>query len=355
MSAIRKIPRRFRLKYGYYQFFDHFLGRKTFFNMTRKSRTKFYAKLMDHLQKGGEGRGIEVDRVKDISHDEFMKKYVERGIPVILEGAAKDWECCKSWSLEYFKELHGTDKVVYMDQTDINTHGYEETTLADIIDNIRGGKGKYYRFYPLMERHPEHLLDFDYKWLRKRRIGYSLGEAFHIFISGKGGFTPLHNAGTPNIFVQAYGEKEWRLIPNHFACVIDPAPARNMYRSAPIRAGVDYNPFKKNFENYPLMKYVDYYKVHLKQGDVFYNPPYMWHCITNPTDSIGVGYRYFSPLYTFRLGPLYQFLEVFTTKPPIWVSYRKYADLNYIHLAESGKLKELKKKHGLKRIRTTVS
>ena len=40
MKKLNNIPLGIRLKYGYYQFFDHFLGRKRFFKWTKKSRTK---------------------------------------------------------------------------------------------------------------------------------------------------------------------------------------------------------------------------------------------------------------------------------------------------------------------------
>lgn len=354
LDAHRKIPYGLRVKYGYYQFFDHFLGRARFFAWTRKSRSRFYKKLEAELKKGGEGKAIPVERRSDLSYTDFMQNYVKKGIPVILEGAAKDWVCCEKWSLEYFKELHGDDEIVFMDQTDI-AKGYEDTTLGEVIDDIRGGKGKYYRFYPLLQKHPEHLLDFDYEWIRERKHPGSFGEAFHVFISGKGGFTPIHNASTPNLFIQAHGEKKWILHPHEYSCVIDPAPARNMYRSAPVRDGVDFNPFERNVKDYPLYKYLDYYTVHLKTGDVFYNPPYMWHSVLNPTDSIGVGYRYFAPAKSYRTAPLYFTLELFAFKPPIWKSWRNYSDVNLIHLAETGKLAEIARKKGLKKMTGTVN
>lgn len=341
----RKIPFLSRLKYGYYQFGDHFFGRDRFFKWTRKGRSRFYRNLKKTLMKDGPAKFVEVDRHKDLSYDDLMHKYVKKGVPVILEGVAKDWACVQNWSLDYFRSLYGTDKVIMMDQTNIAT-GYEETTLQEIIDDIRGGKGKYYRFYPLLKQHPEHLMDFDIKWIRKRKLRWSFGEAFHVFISGKNGFTPIHNASTPNLFVQVYGQKDWVLYPKEYTCVIDPAPARNMYRSAPIRDGKDFNPFTKNYEDYELYKFLDGYRVHLEPGDVFYNPPYMWHSVQNPTDSIGVGYRYFAPIKAYFTAPLYYFLELLAFNPPFWVSYRNYDDINLIHLAETGNLKELKKRHG---------
>jgi hypothetical protein len=182
----------------------------------------------------------------------------------------------------------------------------------------------------------------------------SYGEAFHVFISGKGGFTPTHNACAQNIFTQVYGEKKWLLYPKEYSCVIDPAPARNFYRSAPVRNGKDFNPFENNYADYSLYNYLDRYEAHLKAGDILYNPPYMWHAVKNPTDSIGVGYRFFTPLQTFINTPLYLFLELFAFNPPIWKSWRNFSDINLLHLAETGKLKEIEKKKGHK-IKSSVS
>lgn len=341
-----------KLTYGYFQFFDHFLGRERFFNWTRGHRTRYYKRLEKRLKASGLGTRTDVERRKDLTLSE-LKQYIRKGIPVVWEGGAKDWECCKQWSLEYFKKLHGDDEIVMMDQTDI-AQGYEETTLGDVIDNIRDGGSKYYRFYPLLSRHPEHFAEIDYEWLKKTRRKPCLGDAFHVFIGGKNGFTPLHNANTPNVFVQAHGEKEWVLYPNYYAPIIDPPPARNMYRSAPIKKGKDFRAFDENYNDHPLYQYIDSYRVHLKAGDIFFNPPFMWHTVKNPTDSIGIGYRTFTPFYSIRTAPLYSFLELFATNPPIWKTYRIYNDVNLLHLKETGLIKQVEAKRG-KRLESSVT
>ncbi|MFT7612142.1 MAG: hypothetical protein ACI9J3_001091 [Parvicellaceae bacterium] len=354
MKKLNKIPFRIRLKYGYYQFFDHFLTRPRFFNWTRKGRTRFYRKLENRLEQTGEGTLTPVDRVKDISRKDFFKNYVKKGIPVIMEGKAADWKCVQEWSLEYFKELHGDDEIVFLNQRDINVGDYEQTTLGKVIDTIREGGSKYYRFYPLLTEHPEHLLDFDYEWLKSLRRRFAIGEAFHVFISGKGGFTPIHNANSENIFTQIYGEKKWVLYPMEATCVVDPPPTRNFYRSALVKRGKDFDPFERNFEDFPLYKHINGYSAHLKPGDVFYNPPYMWHAVKNPTDSIGVGYRYFTPAQTFFKYPLYFGLELFAFNPPIWKSWKRYGDINLLHLMETKRLKKLEKERGEGKITDTV-
>jgi hypothetical protein len=300
---------------------------------------------LESLKKHGEGKLMPIERRKDLSLEEFKNHYVRKGIPVVLEGAAKDWACANKWSLEYFKELHGKDEIVLVDQGD-EDYPYELTTLADVINNIRGGGSKYYRFYPLLVRHPEHIKDFDYEWLRKRRNKPVMVDAFQVFIGGEGSYTGLHNANQSNLFVQTYGEKKWALYSHYYSTIIDPSPIHNLYRTAP-RKKVEgpFNPFEPDFSApYELYKYIDGYEVHLKPGDILWNPPFYWHAVKNVTDSIGVGYRWLSPFYSFKISPLYMLLDCFATKPPIWKTYSLYKkDINELQLEEVKKLEEAKR------------
>ncbi|TND10620.1 MAG: transcription factor jumonji jmjC domain-containing protein [Bacteroidetes bacterium] len=349
MQAYRDFQRNLtfgqRFKYGVYQIADHFFGRKKLFN---KARARYYAKLKASLEKKGPGRIMPIERRKDLSLKEFMNHYVRKGIPVVMEGAAADWDCVKKWSLEYFKELHGKDEIVLVDQSQVD-YPYELTTLAHVIDNIRSGGSKYYRFYPLLSRHPEHLEEFDYKWLRDRRTKPVWFDAFQVFIGGAGTYTALHNANQSNLFVQVYGEKKWVLYSHYYTPIIDPAPVSNVYRSAPgKKESGPFNPFEEELDftgHYELFKYLDGYSVHLKPGDVFWNPPFYWHAVKNPTDSIGVGYRWSSPFYSFKISPLYMTLDCFARNPPIWKAYALYQkDINELHLAEVKRLEEAKQK-----------
>lgn len=331
-----------RFKFTIFQIADHFFGRKRLF----KNRTKFYKELFETLPKHGEGKIMPIERRTDLSLEEFKNHYVKKGIPVVMEGAALDWPCVKKWSLDYFKELHGKDEIYLMNLNN-NEVPYEIITLADVINNIRDGGKKYYRFYPLLARHPEHINDFDYNWLRKRSKPFLKYESFQVFIGGKGTSTEIHNANPPNLFVQAYGEKEWILYSHYYSPIIDPNPTGNMYRQAPNkRSDGSFNAFNPDFKApYELYKYMDGYSVKLKPGDILWNPPFYWHTVKNTTDSIGVGYRWIDPFYSFKISPLFMGLDFFSTKPVFWKSWDLFKkDMNQLHLEEVNKLKEAKLK-----------
>ena len=334
-----------RFKYGYYQFMDHFLGRARSFKWHEKGRRKFYRKLHDHLKAQGTGQAIPVDRMQTYDEKVFRRDYLKKGKPVIFEGIAKDWASVQKWSLEYFKELHGTDEIVISGDS-LLQEPFEITTLADIIDNIHQGGDKYYRFYPLLVKHPEHLLEMDYKWLRSIRGKGKIGEFFQVFIGGKGTSTALHNSIGSNLFTQVHGEKHWVMYPVEYSMVIDPEPGRNYHRAAPYRTkDGPFNPFQPDYETpNTLYQYLDRYELHLKPGDVLYNPPHFWHAVENDSNSIGVGYRWLSYGSGFRSSFLYSLLDVFSLKPAPWKAYRYFKmDYNLLHIMELGKYDEYQK------------
>lgn len=318
-------------------------------------RRRFYKKLAETLKASGEGKMVPIERRKDLSMEEFRNHYMRKGIPVVMEGLAKDWPCVKTWSLDYFKEQHGDDEILLV-QLQKEGYPYESVTLGEVIDDMKKGGGKYYRFYPLLQRHPEHVKDFDYNWLLAHKNKVNWFEAFQAFIGPKNSATGLHNASSCNLFVQVYGQKRWILYPPYYTMILDPDPVKNVYRHAPVRtAEGPFDPFHPNYERpYELFKYIDHLEATLNPGDVLWLPPFYWHCVQNPTDSIGVSYRWLPPLYGFRVAPLYMFLDFCATNPPIWKGAKiTQEDANLIYLAETGKLDEYLKEKAKREIKKT--
>jgi len=246
-------------EFGMYQFLDRFIGKGRVNRLFRKRKKVFYDSLFKELSESGKGKAIPIERRKDLSLEEFKSHYRHKGIPVVMEGVAKDWDCVKKWSLEYFKELHGNDVIAHTNY-DIK-EVYKTTTLGEVIDNIRSGTGKYYRFYPLLFRHPEHIKDFNYKWLLERRNPLTWFEAWQVFIGGKGMVTTIHMENQCNLFVQAYGDKKWIIYPKYYSMVFNPDPAKHLYRGPEIKQGKGpYNPFSPDFETYPLCEYINWYE-----------------------------------------------------------------------------------------------
>ncbi len=341
---------RYRFIYGWFQLIDKLIGRKNGRKITWNSRKRFYDNVFESLKKQGEHKLIEVERVSEISQKDFREKYVLKGRPVVIEGGAKEWGCVKDWSLDYFNNLHGDDEVTIV-ANDANEIPFEILKFSDVLDNIKRGGKKYFRFYPLLSKHPEHIKDFDYNWLRNSRNSFSFWEQFQVFIGGKGTSTPIHNASASNIFVQAYGEKEWILYPPDLTTIIDPEPGHNFHRGAPFKTSDGpFNPFNPNYDAaYSVSKYTVAIKVHLKAGDIFFNPPHYWHAVTNPTDSIGIGYRWISPWASFKAAPWYTILDALDVPFNKTVYLHMKKDYNLIHLMELGEYDEFLKQKNSKK------
>ena len=337
------IPFSFRFRFGQFQFLDHFLGRKSGYNLTKKARKKFYNNLKNQLITKEKGKVVEVDRVKDISEKKFRENYLKKNIPVILEGAALNWDCIKDWSLDYFIEKHGQDEIKVVEDITINKQGGIErenysSNLKTELTNIKNGKGNYYRFYPLINRHPEHLKDINEPYLKSKIEWFSTFKAYQVFFGGKGTVTNLHNANASNFFTQIVGEKEWYLYPISSTPVFDPSPTDGMSRGAPIRTKEGpFDPFNPNFEYpYQLFEYIDSYHMILKPGDIFFNPPYYWHAVRNNTESIGMGFRWIAPSAIFRSSKLYFALDFFSK---IWIkAFQAHKDINEMHAKDANAL-----------------
>ena len=107
-----KLPFNFfqRAGYNFFQVLDHFITRRITVKLLGKLRYMLFLNMVKSLKAKGKGKLIPIERRDDLSIKEFYEYYVKNGIPVVFNGAAKDWDCVKKWSLEYFKDIHGDDE-----------------------------------------------------------------------------------------------------------------------------------------------------------------------------------------------------------------------------------------------------
>jgi len=337
-----------RLKYNAWQVFDNKIGRDKAFKWFYSRRKKLEQKISTQIQQR-EGKVLDVP-VVDFESKAQLQQLMNQNIPLVIKGAANNWNCVTKWSPDYFKNLHGDDEILMIDNSDRTNNQYEQTTLASIIDNINSGGSKYYRFYPLLVRHPEHIADFDYDWLRNnadRKL--SNWELFHTFIGGEGTESDTHCAMSSNFFTQCYGKKRWVLVDNKFTPIIDPFPSVNLNRSGNGYLGAPFSFFNPDYESYSNYRHIDYYDVTLEAGDVLYVPPFMYHNVINLTKSIGVAYRWLSYKSAFQSSPLFTALDLTIVNPSFWTCLKMHEkDSNYLHLKDMGLLEQAKTDENLK-------
>jgi hypothetical protein len=337
------LPRSDRLAFALMRVGEHVLGNNLLRRPSLRGWYEAGKRSVDHrLERryACKGRGVQLtmDRRPDLRPEEFRDYYVRHALPVVIPGAAERWACVEKWSPEFFAEAYGSDRVVLVNN-DIATDESieEETTLAAAISTLGSGEFKYARFVPLFHNHPELLDEFDREWLGAMidgggtlRLygshGRGAGVRSHLFIGERGAKTNLHCALTNNLFVNIHGRKRWFII----SPLYDPALESPVNRGPGV-FGSEFDPSDPDFEAFPMCRYLDWYEVTLEPGDVLYNPPFYWHHVTNVTDNVSVGVRWYRFRDAMRAAPLQNLLSLIATNPTMWSAARNAIEYGDTH------------------------
>lgn len=343
-SRDKRLPMDVRALHLIMQGADQFFGRGSLAARFPHLGDHYRSRLVAELRGRPRVAPTPLERRTDLNIEEFRSEYLYKQRPVVMAGAARDWACTKDWSLEYFRRLHGEDEVLLADPTAPNPALYPK--LKEIIDDIAAGGSTYFRFYPLLETHPEHHADFDMAWLKAHSNRIALSESFEVFIAPKGSVTPLHCAFPSNLFVQAWGTKRWCLIPFDYTPLINPMPMKMFYRAARDEHGKHFNPFANDLDpEYQLYEHIQRFETTLEPGDVLFNPPMYWHAVYNPTDSIGIGFRWVSPAACAKTAPGHLLLDLLSREISFPEALRLYKkDVNLLVLHQLGRLEAHRKR-----------
>lgn len=328
MGDRRNVTLRTRAEFALNRYIDHVFRKK------RDDRA-LNERVTSELSKFGPGQRRPLDVVEDIEPKAFFERYFRTGMPVVLRGLARDWPCVKKWSPGYLKKKYGHEPLSVMDNiNDGGVFNVEELTIGQFMDMVESGDTrKHLRFGNILHRFPELVDDFDADTMSRYMNKIRVGRNFGAFIGAKGTQTRLHSAPPDNLFVQVYGKKRWTFVPSCMDPALKPVMARSTYY------WTEFDPDNPDYDAYPAMRYVDTYEVVLEPGDVLYNPPSFWHQVTNETATIGVGFRWMSPMAA-RLNWSQFMLFFLATNPPLWfVLKNKKQYTKVLEAAEQGNRK----------------
>ncbi len=234
--------------------------------------------------------------VDELSHDEFVRNYLDPQRPVIVRGGVADWPAIGKWTPEYIrntighyevpvrtisatqvaakttpvKELLGQlsevpnadTKSPYL--TKLNVHDWFPE-LADDVSPLP--------HYSTPDRHSNRLL--------VPNLRYPNGQMEMLMGGGGLGF-PLHiDRGCINAFImQIYGQKDF--------VIIDPSYADKLYPSKEFPQVSDIeNIWKPDLDRFPNLKEVRGVHARLNPGDLIFVPSGWWHSTCLPGISIG--------------------------------------------------------------------
>jgi hypothetical protein len=296
----------------------YLLGKERIGTLFENVQENLVESLKTHFETEGSGKVRPVAVEHNIDLETFRTKYQAKNRPVVLKGAAANWECVRKWDLNYLSNEYGSDPVDLLNPSGLSVSEMsdvvERSTLGDFIREIQGGGKKYLRFHPFLMDHPELLEDLDLDWISSIQTRGVMRPEYQMFVGPAGSHTPVHCAMPCNLFVQVHGKKNWLLFePNDFPMLNPKIAGLSYYIS-------DVDPEDVDTQRFPLFQYLNAWEVNLEPGDVFWNPPYMWHCVTNETPSIGIGYRFNNPWLALKASPTLLGLRVAARNPNVFQS-----------------------------------
>lgn len=232
---------------------------------------------------------MEIQRVGDISHREFMEKFYKPGIPVVFKNAAKVWKANGLFTPDWFRTNYG-DRT-----TEFKGKIY---TMREVMDRVENSSPTNPAPYPFLFSIPEILpelfallqpLNLNYaspNWLESTwfRRGY-WGSATEVFVGGPGGKFPyLHlDYYHLNAWInQLYGEKEFTVFPRGQEHLLYPKP------DDPWRS--ELNVFKPDYDKYPLYKQATPIHFTVGAGETLFIPAGTWHTAYSLSPTISVAF-----------------------------------------------------------------
>ena len=221
-----------------------------------------------------------IDRVEDISPEDFKKNYYDTMTPLIITGLAKQWPAYHKWNWDYFKEIVGNVKVGLYNNvksdayTPINTAD-DYKTFGEYIDIIKEGPAAWRIFlFNIFQHAPE--LTKDFTWPEDLMKGFVKRYPM-LFVGGETSITHMHfDIDISHILhTQFLGRKRVLLFPNE--------EQDKLYRKPfEVLSLVDFSNYHQgngtpDYEAFPAVRYAKGYEVILEHGDTLFMPAGFWH------------------------------------------------------------------------------
>jgi len=204
------------------------------------------------------------------SPEDFHQKFVVTPMPVVLRGFGLDTGAVKNWNFDNIVEKCG--------EVEVNLTGPTADWLGKLKE-VRDPSVYCANADAPFKAFPALAEDLGIPKLKPYLHRDNTVNQF--FIGQKATGSGYHCAGIWNFFFMIDGEKKWTFVDPELSWMIYPA----IGIAAVAFSSLVFFPDQTDLSVYRLYKYCPRFSVHLKPGDVLFNPPWWWHAVENPTKS----------------------------------------------------------------------
>lgn len=230
----------------------------------------------------------QIDRVKTISKEDFIKNYFKPQKPVVIERFVEDWPAFKKWDLDYMANVAGDKEVPLYDNRPVSHEdGFNEAhatmKMSEYIALLKKEPTKYRIFlWNILKEVPQLQEDYSYP-----DFGVKLMKGLPmLFFGGEDSYTFMHyDIDLANIFhFHFHGKKE--------VILFDQKQNDYLYKiphSLITREDIDFA--DPDYKKWPALKQAKGFKTHLEHGNVLYMPEGYWHYMRYLTPGFSMSLR----------------------------------------------------------------
>lgn len=231
---------------------------------------------------------LKIDKVENISRQQFEKHYLRPQRPLVIKGLAKNTYAGKLWSLNYFRKTMGHHEVDIYDNRNqqraasANTSADLKMRFADYLDIISGKEHTDLRIF---------LFNM-FKLNPSLRDEYPCPEIFkglldgvgYMFFGGKDTTVRMHyDIDMSNVLhTQFEGRKRVVLIAPGYT---------NLLYCLPFNTYSLVDPLKPDYKKFPALLLVKGYDFVLEPEDSLFMPSGYWHYMTYLEGGFSISYR----------------------------------------------------------------
>jgi hypothetical protein len=275
-----------------------------------------------------------VDRVEEISPEDFRRNYFEPMKPLVIRGLASKWPAYTKWNWDFLKAMVGELQVglynnVKSDaRTPVNTAD-DYMKFGDYIDMIRRGPSEWRIFLFNLFEHAPNLVN-DFIW--PDSYCKSFVKKFPmLFTGGQGSVTHMHfDMDLSHIFHTHFmGKKRILLFPHE--------EQHKLYRKPwEVLSLVNFEKYyykeknKPDYEHFPALRLARGYELILDHGETLFMPAGYWHHMEYIDPGFAMSLRALQPGLPYKIRGawnLFAMRPVDTilkkTVPDWWYNYKK--------------------------------